>query len=72
MNIITLIDKVREMPNCIVYHPCGYPRIEHNNFLPDDILEFYNICDGIELFTDYDYNISIVPPNKFELANPIG
>nr|WP_277815976.1 MULTISPECIES: SMI1/KNR4 family protein [Lysinibacillus] len=39
--------------------------------MPNDLLEFYNICEGVGLFADADFEVSIVSPDKFLLANPI-
>ena len=41
------------------------------NNLPEDIIEFYENCGGMSLFTSEDYVANIVEPNEFKLANSI-
>lgn len=71
MGIIELIEKVKELPDCKVYPPIGLPKLHCNNILPKDLLEFYENCGGMTLYSSQDYVTHIVPPEKFQQANPI-
>jgi antitoxin YokJ len=71
MKIQLLIDKVKNLPNCIVHSPSGCPAVEKGHFLPSDLNDFYEICGGIDLFKDCDYGLTIVAPKEFVLANPV-
>lgn len=70
-SIKEIIEKVKYFDNCIVYKPKGLPAISDKHALPKDVVEFYTLCGGIELFTDADMGVNIVPPEKFVLANPV-
>ena len=72
MNTIkSLVDNVSKLSNCKIHPSCGLPRIEECHLIPDDIFEFYEICGGIDLFLDAEFSISIVCPDRFQLANPV-
>jgi len=67
-NLITLAS---DLPNCIVHPVVGTPLLEQVHQLPEDLMTFYSVCGGMELFVDSEYKITIVPPSKFVLANPL-
>lgn len=72
MGIKEILQEINEIENCKVYPPEGLPEnIEEGDVLPKDLLEFYNICAGVDLFTNADFGITIVGPEKLVLANPI-
>lgn len=71
MSIKAILKMLNETKYCNVFSPRGFPEIEEGDVLPQDLLEFYTICGGVELFTNSDFGISIVAPDKFMLANPI-
>lgn len=71
MSIQELIKKISSNPMCFVKESIGLPQLEEGVELPKDILEFYKLCGGIDLFTASCYGFSIVSPNEFVLANPI-
>lgn len=72
MSIKEILQKINETEYCKFYPPQGLPEnIEQGDVLPKDLLEFYTICGGVELFTNVDFGVSIVPSDKFVLANPI-
>jgi hypothetical protein len=66
-----LIEKIRDIPDCEVLFPAGFPSKEKHLLIPDDITEFYELCGGLILFKNRNYPISIVKPEKFLPANPI-
>lgn len=72
MKIKGLIDNIKTLPNCEVYPANGLPKLENGNHkLPSDIIELYQNCGGITLFSNESCVVNIVPPNEFVLANPI-
>ncbi len=71
MEILELIDKIRNTPDCIVHSPCGLPIINNKNELPDDLKMFYENCGGITFFSNREYVFTIVSPEEFVLANPV-
>jgi hypothetical protein len=71
MNIDTLVSRIRVTQGCKVHDPIGLPMLSGKNVLPDDLKMFYTLCGGMSLFEDRAYPLSIVPPNRFVLANPI-
>jgi len=71
MDIKTLISNIRLTPGCGVYTPTGLPHVRKEHTLPDDLRDFYQLCGGVTLFQDASYSVSIVPPRKMVLANPI-
>lgn len=71
MSIQKLIEIVRNLPNCIVYPSNGFPLVEDEYTLPEDVKEFYELCGGVALFEQSDYPSFIVSPEQFVLVNPI-
>ncbi|WHY69497.1 SMI1/KNR4 family protein [Neobacillus sp. SuZ13] len=57
-----MVDKIKNLPNCKVHSPSGYPVVEKGHLLPGN---FYKICGGIDLYIDRDYGITIVSPKEF-------
>ena len=45
-----LIDKIRLDNNCIVYEPRQLPDIPGEFDLPTDVIEFYRLCGGMEIY----------------------
>ncbi|WP_285397700.1 SMI1/KNR4 family protein [Lysinibacillus sp. fls2-241-R2A-57] len=71
MNVKDIIEKIKCMPNYLVLPPEGIPKTEDNLELPADVQDFYEVCGGVKLFQNADYNINIMPPQEFVLANPV-
>ncbi|QXJ40039.1 Antitoxin YokJ [Parageobacillus caldoxylosilyticus] len=71
MNIENLINKIKTLPDCVVYPPSGIPKVNKSHTLPDDVLKFYELCGGVVLYEKADYPVLIVPPQDFVLANPV-
>ena len=65
------VDLIRRDAACTVLAPQGVPSVRAGNLLPDDLKSFYESCGGVVLFRDKDYGISVVPPPKLRLANPV-
>ncbi|EFM08677.1 Cell wall assembly/cell proliferation coordinating protein, KNR4-like protein [Paenibacillus curdlanolyticus YK9] len=67
-----LIEQLEKRDDCNVYPVATLPVLQNEKHeLPQDLLEFYEVCGGVELFTEADFRIRIVPPEKFVLANPV-
>lgn len=72
MEIEKILQKINEMNECKVHPPAGLPtKIEKDDILSKDLLEFYSVCAGIDLFVDKDFGVTIVRPDHFVLANPV-
>lgn len=64
-----LIQQLRERGDCIVLPPVGLPVLKgEEHQLPQDLIEFYQVCGGMELFTEADFCMTIVRPEDFVLA----
>ncbi|RJX41646.1 SMI1/KNR4 family protein [Paenibacillus pinisoli] len=71
MDVLEIIEKVKGMPDCTVLPPKGLPQIEVNVRIPDDLQKFYESCGGLILFQHADYQVNILSPQDFVLANPV-
>lgn len=71
MMIKDLIQRAIAEPDCKVVPPLGVPTVADGHKLPGDIIEFYELCGGVELFTNSENPCRIVSPNEFNLANPV-
>lgn len=71
MDIIEILDKIKNTPDCIVYSPCGLPTLNKGFELPDDLRVFYENCGGVSFFTEKEYGFTIVGPEEMVLANPV-
>ena len=71
MDILNMLDKIRNTQGCIVYSPCGLPILSEGVDLPNDLKVFYENCGGVSFFTDSAYGFRIVSPEEMVLANPI-
>ena len=69
MDILKMLDKIRNTQGCIVYSPCGLPTLNEGVDLPNDLKVFYENC--VCFFTDSAYGFTIVSPEEMVLANPI-
>ena len=50
MDIIEILDKVKNTSDCIVHSPCGLPLLGKGIKLPNDLKLFYEKCGGISFF----------------------
>ena len=71
MDIMKILEKVRNTPDCIVYSPGGLPALNEDIELPDDLKVFYENCGGISFFPNRGYGFEIVSPQNMVLANPV-
>lgn len=70
-DVRAIVDRIAATPGCTVSPPCGLPTIRDDEVLPQDLMEFYLICGGAQLFADADFSIEIVPPKLFVRSNPV-
>jgi hypothetical protein len=72
MSIQSIIQSISRHKNCVV-HPPSQSQIllEDGDLLPDDVKEFYTLCNGIDLFNESHCAVRIVAQQQFSLANPI-
>jgi hypothetical protein len=70
-SILPVLNAIRDTPGCIVHPPTGLPPIRDEHILPEDVREFYMSCGGVDLFPDAPFSVTIVPPDKVVLANPV-
>ena len=66
----SLLDKIRNLEDCVVLSPNGLPKIHSKQVLPKDLEDFYTQCGGIKFFIGSDYEMEIVPANEIKLSNP--
>ena len=71
MNIDQIIEKITKFDNCNVFQSIGIPVVPEGMMLPPDLIRFYELCGGIELFKDMDYSIEIVSPKDFVPTSPL-
>lgn len=71
MDILELIEIIKQNSECMVKISSGLPKLENNFKLPKDLELFYKYCGGITLFKNKNCEIEILSPDKFKLANPI-
>ena len=41
MDILKILDRIKNTPDCIVYSPCGLPILNKEIKIPDDLKVFY-------------------------------
>ena len=71
MDILKLLDKIKNTSKCVVYKPCGLPVLNKGVELPNDLRVFYENCGGVSFFVDSEYEFTIVSPEEMVLANPV-
>jgi len=71
MSLENLLHRMQATPGCKIYPPTGLPVIGELHRLPDDLRDFYQLCGGISLSENTPYSVTIVPPGKCVLANPM-
>lgn len=71
MDVLKILENIRNTPDCIVYSPCGLPILNKNIQIPNDLKIFYENCGGVSLFIDREYGFTIVKPKELVLANPV-
>lgn len=73
--IHNLIEKMRRTSDCVVHPPSGPPDVRTGHVLPEDLCEFYALCDGFtwslriaDLLHD---EFTLLPARQVVLANPV-
>ena len=69
--ITTLLKAISALPTCEIYPPTQLPMLHQGHILPDDLLEFYQLCGGLVLYTESAFPITIVPPQDVVPANTV-
>jgi hypothetical protein len=67
----SLIAEIGRSSGCSVAPPTGLPSLRAGDRLPDDLLEFYQICGGVRFFDQSDYPVQIVGPTSLVRSNPV-
>jgi antitoxin YokJ len=71
MSIEKLLTRIQATPDCRIDTPAGLPVMEEPYRLPDDLRNFYQLCGGLSLAENAPYSVTIVPPTRCVLANPV-
>ena len=71
MKVKDILFVINDLPDCNILSAKGLPYVEDKYVLPNDLVEFYSICGGIELYKNSDYSIRIVSPDEFMPINPL-
>ncbi len=67
-----LVDKIRLDNNCIFYEPRQLPDIPGEFDLPTDVIEFYRLCGGMEIYcAESSLGFRIMPADKITQVNPL-
>ncbi len=74
MSVHELVARIAATPDCRVTTPfkrsdLHLPALHEGHVLPDDLLEFYEMCGGLSLFERSPCSMIIVPPTEVVLAN---
>lgn len=64
-----LIKKVTLLSNCRVLPSVGVVDLPKEYIIPEDLIEFYELCGGMVLFENSPYAVKIVSPQEFKNAN---
>jgi hypothetical protein len=56
---------------CVLRPRAGQPSIQLPYFLPDDLRTFYERCGGLTLYPDIAFPVTVLPPERVVLANPV-
>ena len=71
MRIDELVSEVGRIAECKLLPPVGIPKVDPPNEIPADLLRFYELCGGAELFLSADFGFRVVAPTELLPANPI-
>jgi hypothetical protein len=71
MDMAALLEELQRHPTCLIHPPVGLPRVRPLHTLPDDVVTFYRLCGGLDLFGDSNTPTLVVSPNDFVAANPV-
>ena len=71
MEIQELINTIGKDAQCRIFPARGIPVVRGDLALSKDILDFYQVCGGAELFASKPFGFLIVPPEEVVPANPV-
>jgi len=71
MDVVQLVDKARHLSGCDIYPARGQPKIAEDHSVPPNLRTFYQLCGGMALFSQSEYPMTILPPDKCVPANPL-
>ena len=71
MRIDELVSELGRIAECRLLPPVGIPIVDLPNEIPADLLRFYDLCGGAELFLSRDFGFRVVAPTELLPANPI-
>lgn len=66
-----LIERIRSTPGCRVLPPLGPPAVGSTRDLPSDLVEFYRLCGGAELFTRALFPVRVSAPGELLPSNQV-
>ena len=66
-----LIERIKKRIDCRVFPSSNQPSVAVAHQIPVDLQEFYRLCDGIDLFMDSPFPMSMVRSEEFRVANNI-
>lgn len=69
-DIEAALRQIAGLPHCRVNPAKGIPKTGGYS-LPEDLKHFYELCGGVTLFENKDYQCYIVPPDEFVSSNPL-
>ncbi len=64
-----LIQQLQATPRCQVSPPSGQPVTRAGLVVPPEVVRFYELCGGADLFVGSDHPLSLVSPKRFRSAN---
>lgn len=70
-SVSEIIRELQGTPECTVEPPAGIPALPAGFALPEDLLEFYRNCGGIDLFPHEDWGWRLVGPKEFLRADQV-
>ncbi|HVR44522.1 MAG TPA: SMI1/KNR4 family protein [Thermoanaerobaculia bacterium] len=71
MSVRPSLQELWKRRDCSVAPPFGEPALPEGIVLPDDLLEFYRLCGGADLFVGSEHALRILGPMEFAPADPV-
>jgi antitoxin YokJ len=69
-SLARIIANIAQDPDCAVAQTSHQPTVADHHRLPDDVVEFNELCGGIVLFETSQYPLRLVSADRFRPANP--
>lgn len=69
MGMAALLGKARRSQGCVVRPPCGGLAVPEGMIVPGDVMEFYELCGGVNLYPSCEYASSIPAPTGVVESN---